>query len=125
MTRIFVCALVLLATPLISGQQLPQNPPYGTPPTLPDNRPDATQPPTLPEQQQSMSSADIEQQLQQTIAEDPALNDAKVHANVDQDTITLTGTVQDEAQHRRVLANAQQYLGHRKLVDKIVVRKTA
>lgn len=72
-----------------------------------------------------MSSADIEQQLQHTIAEDPALKDAKVQAQVDQDTITVSGAVQDEAQHSRVLASVQSYLGHRKLVDKIDVKKTA
>ncbi len=79
----------------------------------------------MPEQSQPMSSADIEQQLQHTIAEDPALKDAKVQAQVDQDTITVSGAVQDEAQHSRVLASVQSYLGHRKLVDKIDVKKTA
>lgn len=125
MTRVLVCALLVLSIPLISAQQLPRNPPYGTPPTFPDNRPERQQPPTLPEQQKTLSSADIENQLQQSIAEDPALNDAKVQAKVDEDTITLTGTVQDDAQHRRVLATVEPYAGRRKIVDKLVVKKTA
>jgi hypothetical protein len=125
MTRILACALLVLATPLLQGQQRPQNPPYGSPPTFPDNRPERQQPPALPEQQKTLSSADIETQLQQSIAEDPALNDAKVQAKVDEDTITLTGTVQDDAQHRRVLATVEPYAGPRKIVDKLVVKKTA
>lgn len=127
MTRIFVCALVLLATPLIAAQQPPQNPPYTTPPTLPDNRPDSRQPPELPDQhsQQAMTSSDIQQQLEQSISEDPTLNDANVKTKVDDESITLTGTVQSESEHSKVLATVQPYVGKRKVVDKLVVKKTA
>lgn len=124
MTRIFLCALVLLATPLISAQQMPKNPPYTTPPTFPDNRPEHRQPPVLPEQQSQMSNADVQQQIQQSIAKDPALMDANVHAKVDDNSIVLTGTVEDEAQHRRALASVQPYAGQRNVIDKLVVKKT-
>jgi len=126
MTRIFVYALVLLATPLIAAQQPGQNPPYTTPPTLPDNRPDSRQPPELPDQhsQQAMTSSDIQQQLEQSISEDPTLNDANVKTKVDDESITLTGTVQSESEHSKVLATVQPYVGKRKVVDKLVVKKT-
>jgi hypothetical protein len=126
MTRIFVCALVLLATPLIAAQQPPQNPPYTTPPTLPDNRPDSRQPPELPDQhsQQAMTSSDIEQQLEQSISEDATLKDADIRTKVDDESITLTGTVQSESEHSKVLATVQPYAGRRKVVDKLVVKKT-
>ncbi|HJT52310.1 MAG TPA: BON domain-containing protein [Candidatus Angelobacter sp.] len=129
MIRIFVCALLLLATPAILAQQQPQNPPpYTTPPTFPDNHPQSQQPPVLPEQQgqgAATSSSDIQQQLQQSISEDPTLSDAKVETKVDDQSIILTGMVQDETQHRKVLATVEPYAGKRKIVDKLVVKKTA
>jgi hypothetical protein len=129
MIRIFLCALLLLTTPAILAQQQPQNPPpYTTPPTFPDNNPQTQKPPVLPEQQGQageMSSSDIQQQLQQSIAEDPTLSDAKVETKVDEQSIILTGIVQDETQHRKVLATVEPYAGKRKVVDKLVVKKTA
>lgn len=129
MIRIFVCALLLLATPAALAQQSTQNPPpYTTPPTFPDNRPQTQQPPVPPEQQgqtSDMSSSDIEQQLQQSISEDPTLSDARVETKVDEQSIILTGIVQDETQHRKVLATVEPYAGKRKIVDKLVVKKTA
>jgi hypothetical protein len=130
MIRIFVCALLLLATPGILGQQQPsQNPPpYTTPPTFPDSHPQSQQPPVLPEQQGqagAISSSDIQQQLQQSISEDPTLSDAKVETKVDEQSIILTGMVQDETQHRKVLATVEPYAGKRKIVDRLLVKKTA
>jgi thiol:disulfide interchange protein len=129
MTRMFVCALLLLAMPAALAQQSTQNPPpYTTPPTFPDNRPQSQQPPVPPEQQgqsSAMSSSDIEQQLQQSISEDPTLSDARVETKVNEQSIILTGIVQDETQHRKVLATVEPYAGKRKIVDKLVVKKTA
>jgi len=116
---------VLLATPLVSAQQQPANPPPYTQPTFPDHHPQAQQPPVLPEQQSQMTSSDIQQQIQETISEDPTLNDAMIHAKVDDQSITLTGTAQSETQHRRVLQTVQPYTGQRKVVDKIVVKEKA
>lgn len=129
MIRIIICALSLLATPAILAQQQPQSPPpYTTPPTFPDNNPQTQKPPVLPEQQSQageMSSSDIQQQLQQSIAEDPTLSDAKIETKVDDQSIILTGMVQNETQHRKVLATVEPYVGKRKIVDKLMVKKTA
>ena len=128
MIRIFLCALVLLATALVSAQQqggTPPSPPPYTQPTFPDNHPQAQQPPALPKQQGEMTSSDIQQQIQETISEDPTLNDATIHAKVDDQSIILTGTAQSETQHRRVLQTVQPYTGQRKVVDKIVVKEKA
>lgn len=83
----------------------------------------------MPDQQaqqpdQKMSSSDIQQQLEQTISEDPTLNDANVKTKVDNESITLTGTVQSESEHSKVLATVQPYTGKRKVVDKLVVKRT-
>ena len=129
MIRIFLCALLLLATPALLAQQQPQSPPpYTTPPTFPDNNPQTQRPPALPEQQGQageISSSEIQQQLQQSISEDPTLSDAKVETKVDDQSIILTGTVQDETQHRKVLATVEPFAGKRKIVDKLMVKKTA
>lgn len=129
MNRILTGAALLLSVPLAFSLQQPQsqnpqtqNPPYRTPPTLPDNRPQTQQPPA--EQQTApASSADIQDQIQRTLSKDPALSDAQVSTTVDEQTITLTGTVQDETQHQRVLQLVQSYSGPRKIDDKLVVKQ--
>jgi osmotically-inducible protein OsmY len=72
-----------------------------------------------------MTSSDIQQQIQETLSEDPTLNDATIQAKVDDQSIILTGTAQSETQHRRVLQTVQPYTGQRKVVDKIVVKEKA
>jgi BON domain len=129
MTRILLAALLLLSTPFALGwQQQPQSqtpqtqsPPYTTPPTLPDNRPQTQQPPET--QAPAAASSEIQDQIQRSISKDPALSDAQVNASVDEQTITLSGTVQDETEHQKVLQVVQSYAGQRKIDDKLVVRQ--
>jgi hypothetical protein len=128
MTRIMLIALLLLSTPFALGWQQPQsqtpqtqNPPYTTPPTLPDNRPQTQQPPET--QAPAAASSDIQDQIQRSISKDPGLADAQVNTSVDEQTITLTGTVQDETQHQKVLQLVQPYAGQRKIEDKLVVKQ--
>ena len=54
---------------------------------------------------------------------DPDLKDAQVQTRVDEDTITLKGTVQDETEHQKILQLAQTYSGKRKIVDKLVIKE--
>lgn len=129
MTRIVLVALLLLSTPFALGwQQQPQsqtpqtqNPPYTTPPTLPDNRPQTQQPPET--QAPATASSDIQDQIRRSISKDPALTDAQVNASVDEQTITLSGTVQDETQHQKVLQLVESHAGQRKIDDKLVVKQ--
>ena len=130
MTRIVLVALLLLSTPFALGwQQQPQsqtpqtqNPPYTTPPTLPENHPQTQQPPAE-SQAPAAASSDIQDQIQRSISKDPALTDAQVNASVDEQIITLSGTVQDETQHQKVLQMVQSYAGQRKIDDKLVVKQ--
>jgi hypothetical protein len=128
MTRILLAALLLLSTPFALGWQQQQsqnpqtqNPPYTTPPTLPDNRPQAQQPPET--QAPAAASSDIQDQIERSISKDPGLADAQINAAVDEQTVTLTGTVQDETQHQKVLQLVQPYAGQRKIDDKLVVKQ--
>jgi len=125
MNRILVCALLLLSAPLAMSQQPQQpgqgRPPYTTPPTFPDTQ---NQPPlAMPPDQVPSASSDIQDQLQRTLSKDPDLKDAQVQTRVDENAITLKGTVQDEIEHQKVLQLAQTYAGKRKIVDNLVVKQ--
>ena len=69
------------------------------------------------------ASSDIQDQLQRTLSKDPDLKDAQVQTRVDENAITLKGTVQDEIEHQKILQLAQTYAGKRKIVDNLVVKQ--
>lgn len=126
MIRTLLCALLLTATFAFARQQPQgqgQNPPYTTPPA-PDNRPQSQQPPaTAPqEQQRPMANTDVQSQIQNVLGNNPSLSGAQVQTSVDDQSITLTGTVQSQAQKDRVMALVSPYMGQRKIVDKITVK---
>ncbi|HEV2990268.1 MAG TPA: BON domain-containing protein [Candidatus Angelobacter sp.] len=127
MYRILVCALLLLSAPLALNQQPQQpgqsRPPYTTPPTFPENHPKNEPPLAVSPDQVPAASSDIQDQLQQTLRKDPDLKDAQVQTRVDDQTITLKGTVQDDIQHQRVLQLVQTYAGKRKIVDDLIVKQ--
>jgi len=127
MTRFLVCALLLLSAPLALNQQMIQNqnrPPYATPPTFPENKSQTHEPPlAVPPNQTQAASSDVQDLLHQSLTKDPNFKDAQVQTRVDDLTITLKGTVQDELQHQKVLQLAQTYAGQRKIVDNLVVKE--
>jgi osmotically-inducible protein OsmY len=118
MIRILFCTLLLLTATLAFAQQQPsgqQNPPSGAPPQ--------TQQPAAPApQERAMSNSDIQSQVQSTLGNDPSLSGAQVQASVDDTSITLTGTVQSQAQKDRILALVAPYQAQRKVVDKVTVK---
>lgn len=120
MTRMLFLAFLLLSATIALTQQQPpgrQNPPSGAPPQ--------TQQPPAPapqEQQRPMANSDVQSQIQSTLGNDPSLSGAQVQASVDDQSITLTGAVQSQAQKDRVLALVSPYQAQRKIVDKITVK---
>ena len=125
MIRLLACALLLLAmAPTIAQQQQPQgqNPPSATP-QEPGKQPQSQPPKAAPgEQDRAMANQDIESQLNSTFSNDPILSDADIEATVDDQNITLTGTVQSEGQRQRALALCQTYSRYRNIVDKMVTK---
>ena len=106
------------------GQPLPNSPPYGTPPTFPDERRSPTQP--MPPDQpapppQLMSATAAEHQIREHLNSEPVLKDTAVEVMVDDNSVMLTGTVDTERQHDVALRIAQSYAGGRKIVDKIKI----
>jgi BON domain-containing protein len=125
-----LCGLVLAfaVSAFAAQQQSPTNPlPQTTPPTFPEDRasrqempPDTKAPPPQP-----LSTAQVEQQIQDKLKSEPALANTNVEVKTDDKSVTLTGTVDTDGQHDVALRIAQSYAGDRKIADKIKVRGQA
>jgi hypothetical protein len=127
--KLALCGLALaFAVSAFAQQQSPMNPPPDTtPPTFPDDQasrqempPDTKAPPP-----QGLSTAQVEQQIQDKLNREPVLANANVGVKTDGKSVTLTGTVDTDAQHDLALRIAQSYAGDRTIVDKITVRGQA
>jgi osmotically-inducible protein OsmY len=64
----------------------------------------------------------IQNNLQSAFDDDPGLSGAEVAANVDDESIILTGTVQSYLQHQRVLQLVSAYSSYREIVDNVTVQ---
>jgi osmotically-inducible protein OsmY len=122
MKRILCGALLLFAALVFAQQQNP--PPYNTSPTFPGDRitPERFPPDTKAPLQQELSPAEIQEQIQKKLDTEPALSSVTLKAAVDDRSVVLTGTVDDERQHDLALRVAESYAGERQIVDKIEVR---
>jgi hypothetical protein len=122
-----LCGLALaFAVSAFAQPQSPTNPPpYTTPPTFPqDQAPRQQMPPdTKAPAPSEWSTAQVEQQIQDKLKSEPALSNAKLGVKADQQSVTLTGTVDTDTQHDLALRIARSYAGDRKIVDRIEVRQ--
>ena len=109
-------ALVPLLLFSLALSQQPQN--SSSPHTSPGNTPPA-QPSTESASSNSEANSRIQRSVEDLIAGDPQLSSADVEAAVDDYNITLTGTVENYAQHHRVLVLVEQYSRWRKIVDNL------
>lgn len=123
-----LCGAVLLFAGLLFAQPQgppPSNsPPQGTPQTFPqEQRPQAPLPPdTRAPAPGDLSNPEIEDQINKKLSTEPLLGEANVNAIVDDESVVLSGTVQDERQHDLALRIAESYAGDREIVDKIQVQ---
>jgi osmotically-inducible protein OsmY len=114
--------MLLLGASMI-GQQQPQNPD----PTVPYEQVSPadtvqTDQPEQPLQNKAAGNERIQSNLQSAFDDDPVLSGADITTNVDDESITLTGTVQSYLQHQRVLQLASSYIRNREIVDKVIVQ---
>jgi hypothetical protein len=127
MKRVICGALLLFAGSLLAQQQGPPpygSPPYGTPPTPQEQRPDKPFPPdTKAPLPRELSNQEVEEQINKKLSTEPLLASAGVNAVVDDKSVVLSGTVQDERQHDLALRIAKSYAGEREIVDKIQVQQ--
>ena len=108
MARMLMCALLLAASSFVFAQQPTQQP--------------ATHQPAPNPQDKSETNSKIRSHISDVLRSDPGISGADVQTNVDDQNITLTGTVQSEGQHQRVLQLVEQYSRWRRVVDKIEVK---
>lgn len=110
-----IAALVPLLLLSFALSQQPQNSPSPhTPPSSPQ-----AQPPPESASSNSEANSRIQRSVEDLIAGDPQLSSADIEAAVDDNNITLTGTVENYAQHHRVLVLVEQYSRWRKIVDNL------
>jgi len=122
MSRTLVCTMFLLSMPLI-GQQQPQNTdPMVQNAQISPEKIAQTDQAEQPLKDKTAGNERIQSNLQSAFDDDPTLNGAEVAANVDDENITLTGTVQSYLQHQRVLQLVSPYYGYRMIVDKVSVQ---
>jgi len=74
---------------------------------------------TAQDQAKGDSNDKIQDNLQTVLNADPILSGADVQAQVDDQSITLSGTVTSYAQHQRVLQLVAPYTRTRQIIDKI------
>jgi BON domain len=127
-SRVFASAFLLASLGFAQQQGLPPPtaPPYGTPPTFPEGRQSPRQqtpPDQEPQPSQGLSSAQVQQQIQQSLNSEPALADTNVGVKTDESAVVLTGTVDSEKQHDLAVRIAQSFAGDRQVVDKIKIRQ--
>ena len=122
MPRILMCTLLLLGTSMI-GQQQSQHPDPTVPnaQVSPENSVQTDQS-EQPLQNKAAGNERIQSNLQSALDDDPVLSGADLTANVDDESVTLTGTVQSYLQHQRVLQLASPYIRNREIVDKTTVQ---
>lgn len=82
-----------------------------------------TNPPATPAPQTDTSAnRRIHDSISDLLSSDPVLSSADVEVAVDDRNITLSGTVENQAQHQRALELTAQYTRWRKIVDKIQMK---
>ena len=127
MKRMLWCLALAFVTSAFAQQQPPTNsPPYTTPPTFPESRPQRQMPPdTKAPPPQDLSVSEVEQQIQDKLNREPALANTAIGVKIDAKSVTLTGSVDTENQRDLALRIAQSYAGHRRIVDKIKIQRQA
>jgi len=123
MKHIFLGLVLLTAGAVVSQQSPPPTMPPSTPPTFPEDRAPRQEAPPSSEQAEprNLTTPEVQQQIVQGFSAEPMLRNSNVDVQVDEDSVTLTGSVKSEQQHDRALRIVESYSGDRKIVDKIKV----
>jgi len=117
MTRILACTLLLASVPM----HCQQSPHFPNSQESPQNTAQTDQA-EQPLQDKAAGNERIQSNLQSAFDGDPTLRGAQVTAAVDDQSVTLTGTVQSYLQHQRVLQLVSPYESYRTIVDNVAVQ---
>jgi osmotically-inducible protein OsmY len=121
MTRMLVYTLLLLGTPMLAQQSQTSNPIFPNAQVVPESTAQTDQS-EQPLQDKAAGNERIQSNLQSVFDGDPTLSGTQVVAAVDDQSITLTGTVESHLQHQRVLQLVSPYFSYRTIVDKVTVQ---
>ena len=66
-----------------------------------------------------LSNHEVARQIQQGLKSDPTLHDSNIAVHVDESSVVMNGTIQNDDQHDRVVRIARSYAGERQIVDKL------
>ncbi len=125
LTLFALFAAALGVVPPTSGQQpmgqqpmpLPGQPPRGENPADP-NAPDTKKP-----KKHESSSKDVQEKLEKALDnKNAAYQGSNIKTAVDNQSVTLTGTVNSSMQHEMALQIARAYAENRQIVDKLVIQ---
>ena len=71
-----------------------------------------------------MSTKDVAENLQKDLdSKNAAYAGSKIHAVVDDQSITLSGTVTSQSQHEMAMQLAKAYAGDRRITDRLVIQQ--
>ena len=108
-----------------TGQQPMGRPPMQLPGQSPrgDNPADANAPNTKKPKQHESSSKDVQDKLEKALDnKNAAYQGSNIKTAVDNQSVTLTGTVNSSSQHEMALQIVRAYAENRKIVDKLVIQ---
>ncbi|MCI0352905.1 MAG: BON domain-containing protein [Acidobacteriales bacterium] len=138
MKRLFlIAAMLVFSLAMPAQQQAPPTPdsqqvPGQTPPTFPeDTKPsEPTTPRDMPPDTQApspreLSSPEIRDQIQTKLDSEPGLENHRLRVEVSDSEVTVSGTVDDEAERDLALRIAESYAGDRSVVDKVQIKGKA
>jgi osmotically-inducible protein OsmY len=112
-----MCTLLLAVVPM----HCQQSPLFPNSQKAPQNTAQTDQT-EQPLQDKAAGNERIQSNLQSAFDGDPSLRGAQVVASVDDQSVTLTGTVQSFLQHQRVLQLVSPYEGYRTIADNVTVQ---
>ena len=127
--KTILCVWLLLFSLSVFAQQ-PAPTPGATPPTFPEDKnpknpsqdmPPDTAAPAPPAAKPT--SGEVQQQINQHLADEPRLKDTTVKFDVDDRSVVVGGSVADEEQHQLALRLARSYAGDRKVEDYVKVQQ--
>jgi BON domain len=121
LTRVLICTLFLGTFAFGQQQNQLQTAPFPAANALPATHAQANQPRRSLDTR-TEANDQIRSNLQSSLEGDLLLRGANVAATVDDENITITGTVEGEAQHERVLELLSPYFNNRTVVDQVTVQ---
>jgi osmotically-inducible protein OsmY len=121
MSRIVVCVVLSLLSTLAVAQQQSANPPSADPNASQQPSPEQSPQGQKNPQDKSGANSQMQSDISSALSSDPSLSGTDVQSTVDDVSITLTGTVQSQAQMDRVLALVSPYSRYRNVVNKVAI----